>query len=90
MGKTMNALVAVITLSAIFLHRTEADETEHELIWAIPSGRAAEFAAWAAEHPFTFTSFDTYDSITFKFSTGEQDLVEVTEGVGFVFSGLSD
>ncbi|XP_004287294.1 PREDICTED: early nodulin-like protein 1-like [Fragaria vesca subsp. vesca] len=74
----MNVLVAVIALAAMFLHRTEADEIEHTLVWAIPSGGAGEYATWAAEHPFVLDG-QTYDSITFEFATGEQDLAAVTK-----------
>ncbi|KAM5547937.1 umecyanin-like [Rosa sericea] len=73
MGKAMNVLVAVIALAAM-LHRTKADR-EYELVWAIPSGGAGTYAAWSAEHTLEIN----VDSITFEFSTGEQDLALVTK-----------
>ncbi|XP_050379774.1 umecyanin-like [Argentina anserina] len=81
MGKAVNVLVAVIGLAAIFLHRTEADEIEHNLVWTIPSGGAGEYAAWAAAHPFqlNYAAGGAYDSITFDFKTGEQDIAAVTK-----------
>nr|XP_011470430.1 PREDICTED: blue copper protein-like [Fragaria vesca subsp. vesca] len=66
MAKAMNVLVAVIALAAIFFHSTEA-EYEHELVWAIPSGGAAEYATWAAAHPFVLNGGADYDSLNYMY-----------------------
>ncbi|XP_062010877.1 umecyanin-like [Rosa rugosa] len=75
MGKAMNVLLVAVIALAAMLHRTEADDHEYELVWAIPSGGAGTYAAWSAEHTFEIN----VDSITFEFSSGEQDLALVTK-----------
>ncbi|KAK9947543.1 hypothetical protein M0R45_003162 [Rubus argutus] len=76
MGRTMNVLVAVIALAAM-LHRTEAVDytVGDDLGWTIPPGGAATYAAWASKHTFVVD----VDTITFDFSSGEQDVALVTK-----------